>query len=117
MAAILHTAGPVSIRQVLASNWKHLQATGLRFKKAAMELEQLGFGSIVEVRLQKKGRSMLVFVKKHPEDLQSEWNDNMDLCTPDVYSRRFHSQVSRHITLNLRAALVAQGLVLKKHFM
>ena len=117
MAAILHTAGPVSIRQVVASNWKHLQATGLRFKKAAMELEQLGFGSIVEVRMQKKGRSAQVFVKKRPEDLQSEWNDNMDLCTPDVYSTRFHCQASRHITLNMRATLVAQGLVLKKHFM
>ena len=116
MAAILQTAGPVSIRRAVASNWKFLKATGKMFKEAAVELEQIGFGSVVTISANKCGLSD-VFVKKKPEDVEMALVNNKDLCTPDRYSTRFHSQASRHITLNMRATLVAQGLVLKKQFM
>ena len=116
MAAILQTAGPVSIRQAVASNWKFLKATGKMFKEAAVELEQIGFGSVVTISANKGGVSD-VFVKKKPEDVEMALINNEDLCTPDGYSKRFHSAASKVVNWNVRAALVSKGIVLQKQFM
>ena len=115
MAAILLTAGPVSTSRAVNVNWKFLLITSRQFKEAAIELEKLGFGSVVT--LGTRGRAQDVFVKKQPSEVELVVESNLDLCSHDVYNARFNCRPSKVIGWNVRAALVAKGLVSKKQFM
>ena len=110
--AILQTVGPVSTCKAIRCNWKGLRpATSVQFQAAALDLQQAGFGTVVDLT------SQYVFVKKNPADVQGALQAYPDLCPPEVYAERYHRQASRTIIWKVRSKLVAMGLVSDKQFM
>ena len=118
MAAILQTAGPVSTHQAIKCNWKHLNVTAQDFKEAATELDHLGFGSFITTAGQGGcGVGSKAFVKNEPQHVQEALEANLDLCSPDVYSKRYHCRPSKIINWKIRSYLVSKGLVSQKKFL
>ncbi len=117
MAAILQTAGPVSICQAIRWNWQFLRTTTVQqFQAAASRLEALGFGSLVSMG-GPSHRGMLVFVKAKPEQVVEQVQLNEDLCSWAVYSARYHKTATKCITWKIRSQLINMGLVEEKQFM
>ena len=117
MAAILQTAGPVSICQSLRWNWKFLSScTVQQFQAAGTELQTLGFGSLIFLG-PAANRGTSVFVKKRPEEVYQQVEANLDLCTWDVYAARYQKPSSKSLSWKIRAQLVEKGLVEQKQFM
>ena len=114
MTAILQTRGPVSTSQAIRCSWKFLRsATVQQYMAAAMELERLGFGSIVQL----SGGSQKVFLKKAPGDVRGALDARPDICPVDIYVERYHCQASRTISWKVRSKLISMRLVSEKQLM
>ena len=110
MAAVLQTAGPVTIHRVLARNWKFLNMlTAKQYLMAATELEGMGLGCVVAL----KGSQ--VFIKKPPGEVEHILAMNSDLCDFEYYKFRFWKPVSKYVSQMMQDNLVAMGAV-PRHF-
>ena len=89
------------------------------FKEAAVELEQMGFGTFITANVAsvRRGSASKIFLKKNPEDVQEALLANPDLCTPELYETQFRLPASKNIGWHIRSFLVSKGLVSKKMFL
>lgn len=115
LRAILMTAGPVStFKAVQYTRMSLHNVTSEQFVNAAMELQEANLGMMV--KLQGKGSPAKVFIKKPPDEVDEALSPYVDLCTVDVYRKRYHLPTSKSISFSLRAKLVAAKLVADKLF-
>ncbi|XP_072015217.1 uncharacterized protein [Amphiura filiformis] len=118
MAGILKTLGPVCTFRSLGQNWRSLRSvTQEQFLSAAEELESSSMGMVVHVQLLGHPKVTVVFIKKHPDDIQAILEMNRDLCSSDHYRNRFNHQPNKCISGNLWNQLVSMGYVAENIFM
>ncbi|XP_072015223.1 uncharacterized protein [Amphiura filiformis] len=112
-AAILQTAGPISICRAIQCNWRFLRSvTKKQFLTAAVELENSGLGSLVNITSR-----LTVFVKKPPEEVLHMLANHPDWCLPEVYDVRYRLPPMKLISWNVRNHLVNMGLVRQEQMM
>ena len=112
MMAILTTAGPVSSYKAVQYTRRNLHCLKRdQFVKAASELEQANLGTLI--KLQRGGG---VFIKKTPDEIGDSLGPFVDLCSYDIYRKRYQLPTSKSISFSLRAKLVTARLVPEKLF-
>ena len=119
MKAILETTGPVAnLGAVKAVKRSMNVVTTNQFFEAAEELEKYNFGKLIKVSAETKGaKTVFVFLKKPPSEMEEVLRSNPHWCAFDVYAARYAKPSSKAIGLLLRAKLVSMKLVSKNCFM
>ncbi len=112
-AALLQTAGPITIHLVVRSNFTFLKNIGvIQFLDAAYSLQALGLGTVVTVKNRFK-----VFIKKPPDEARLILEANPDLCCPEYYAYRYSQALSKTVPLDVRSQVAAMKLVSAKQMM
>ena len=110
MAALLQTAGPFSSHRAINTGWRFLRLVTIKqFKEAAMSLQQIGLGSMVQMT--RRNHPSVIFVKSSPSDAALVLPSNMDLCTPEYYMMRYKQPITKSISRGVREKLVMMGLM------
>ena len=117
MEAILLTPGPVTTsRATKATKFCLRFSTTEQFVEAAEELEKADFGRLLVFTRWKGGVPLHVFLKKPPAELEEVLRANPELCSFDLYAKRYGKGSPKAIGLPLRAKLVKMNLVSEDHF-
>ncbi len=115
MKCILLSKGPVTTQYTLRNNFKKLRhVTREEFTEPAYKLEQLGLGSLVEVKTGSNSRPSPVYIKNSPVEVEDILRVNPGLCSFREYNERFKMRVPSVLSLRQRAQLVTLGLVTEK---
>ena len=118
MMGILKTAGPVCIHDAARSNKLLRSLKSAQFVEASSALERLQLGRFITLSAHRgKGRSSQVFIKNPPDEAMQSLCANPNLCSLDMYTKRYNLPPSRLIGLPLRAKLMEMKLVPKKLLM
>ena len=113
MSAILQSRSPVSTHATIRQSWKFLRKlSAADFEKAALDLQESGFGTYWKESAGGKLRRG-AFIKKMPEEVVEVLGSNQDLCSQELYSAEFKQSPSKSIDVRLRAKLVDSRLVTK----
>ncbi len=116
MQAILITPGPVATcKAVKRTKMSLVYILTQQFIDAAKELEQRNFGTLMEMPT--AARSLHLFLKKTPQEVEHTLNANPGLCDFETYTRRYKKGSSKVISFQHRAKLVSMKLVSPEHFM
>ncbi len=114
-AAILQTAGPFTIHQVVLNNYRFLKSfTCNQFLEAATALQAQGLGTVANIGTQ-GGRK--AFIKKPPDEVGDILKANPDLCSPDYYRKRYSQPLSKYVSLFVRHQVASMKLVPAKLMM
>ena len=98
----VHRYGPVSVRRLKTPH----------FIEAARELEAANLGKLVSIT-SSNGRSMFVFIKKHPDEMHEPLIGNEDLCGHLTYEQNFNMEVPAScVTPNVFQRLVEMGYIM-----
>ena len=112
MAALLKTNGPILTPVVVKNNWTFLhKMTTDQFTEAAVALQAINLGVLVDINQGKTHRTNYVFVKKQPSEVQMALAANPDLCSIDYYEQRYKKPISKAVTLKARYKIAELNIV------
>ena len=118
MSAILLISGPACTRVAINSNGPKILRgiSRFQFSAAARKLQEANLGLAVDIKLQLRARSTLVFIKKPPTEVTEILRQNSDLCTFQEYTLRYNMRPPSSIIKQWQDRLINMGLVPSDHF-
>ena len=110
MAAILLTTGPIcTYTSFVNTGPKHLRKIKKEmYDQAAQNLHEASVGQFMTISSLSAGLKE-VFIKRTPNNELREFLEQLNLCSMEEYTTRFHLHLPRRITRSYREKLVELG--------